>query len=371
MKELKALIKIELRSTLLMSIYFLVVNLCGLAACKIAMDKNYVNQLRYGIGWYIAQPNGEYIYPVLVGTYCFTLGGIILLVYFQFVKDKSLEVGRFLKALPYTNRQRGFVKIGMGILSYTLPFLILIGGMLLLHGSFVGQMQEIYNVFMNQEVIERIIHINELLKMFLLMYMTFIAVYLFLMLVQYVANNNLGSIIMSILTLIAPLFIVLSGSEIYSFFRRMHRLRNLIIEFLFVPGYPLTLEGGSFALDRQNQEQAHFIGYQEINHYGLKVVGLILFIGLCLIFIHLLIKHTKMEDSDKLFNHGLAKWIFIIGVTVCSGLLLADMGLLFILPLFMDEYFVMTQVLILIGALIGFVIAYKIGRIGSYKREEK
>ncbi len=372
MKNLKALIKIELKPVLFMSIYFLIVNLCGLVVGKVSINKNYLDYLQRGINTYVKEPYSNCIYPILIGVGIFTLGGIVLLVYIQFIKDKGVEVGRFLKALPYTNCQRGFVKIGMGILGYTLPFLILIGEMMLLRQEILEQLQELYNVLGNGQVTARIVELSELLKVCFMFYMTFTAIYLFLMLLQYSINDNLGSIVIGLLTLMAPPFIWISSSEIYGFFRRINWGMKSIFQILFIPSYPILLEGDKINLVMKEQGVVYFMTYAEIGHYGFKIMLLIFFIAACILLIRLTMNQARMEDSDKLFNNVATKWIFIIGVTLCSGLLIADIGLLFVLPLIMvEENFIVTQLLVVGGAVIGFIIAYKIGNIGSYKREEK
>ena len=220
-------------------------------------------------------------------------------------------------------------------------------------------------------MIGRIVQLSELLKVCFMFYMTFTAIYLFLMLLQYTINNNLGSIVIGLLTLMAPLFIWISSSEIYGFWRHVGLSRKSLIGTLFIPSFPILLEGDKINIVMEGQNVNYFMTYLEIRHYGLKIMTLICFMVVCLILIHLTIQHTRMEDGDKLFNNGIAKWIFIIGVTLCSGLLIADIGLLFVIPFIMEDNFIVTQLLVLGGAVLGFIIAYRIGNIGSYRGEEK
>ena len=331
MKNIKALIKVELRPAVLMGIYFLVIHMGGLLFAGISINQKFENYLRYGYGDY--DVNGDIFLSLLSGLILFVFLGMLILIYFQFQYDKSIEVGRFLKALPYTNLQRCLVKVSAGLLSFSIPFILFTAGLMGLRSYAIVLFDDIYKVLPYEKIIGIINGAEHLIYFLVLNYGAYCAVYLFLFMMQYLMNNNIGSLVTGPLVLSAPLFVTLSAFEIYGVSYTFE------VEKLFVPVYGIARSWQQLVLGGETQEQ--YLGYAYIEDIGLKFIITVLMIGLCSIIIYFTAQKSKIEDADVLIPHRVNRWIFIVGVSICSGFLLADMGQLLILPLIMNNVFMM------------------------------
>ena len=148
MKRLKALIKIELPSTLLVTLYFIVVSLGLLIATQGEMaDKEgeclfqgFVNIARYQN---MLNCNDIFLWVRFKGTILFLIG-CALLVYSSFRKDKDYEIGRFLKSLPYTTKERLLVKVGMHLGSLLIGILTFGIGMSVVNHQAMNRFRYIY-----------------------------------------------------------------------------------------------------------------------------------------------------------------------------------------------------------------------------------
>ncbi len=365
MERIKALVKVELKPAILMSIYFLVIHIGGLLFAGISINKAFENYLRYDYAPH--DINGDIILSLMPAVLMLVFLGMLILVYFQFKYDKSVEIGRFLKALPYTNIQRCLVKITAGILSFSVPFIVFAIGLMALRSYAINLFRDAYKVLPYEEVIYIINHSEHLLQLIVLSYLVYCAVYLFLFMMQYLMNNNIGSLVTGVLILGSPLFVALSAFEIYSL-----TYGEFNAEILLLPVYGMVSDWNQLMFESQIPAQAQYLNYSYIALIEYKIFIAALASGLFSIIICLASKRNKIEDADMLIPNRTNRWIFIMGVTLCSGFLLADIGQFLILPLIMNNVFAMGQVMLVAGAAVGFFIAKKIASIGvSHKKNKR
>ncbi|WP_070000719.1 hypothetical protein [Cellulosilyticum sp. I15G10I2] len=363
MKNIKALIEVEVRPAIMMGIYFLIVNISGLLFASLDINNGFERYLRYGKA--IEDISGEIFLPLMASLVAFTFFGMIILIYFQFKNDKSIDIGRFLKALPYTNMQRCLVKIVAGILSFSIPFIVFSVGLIALRSHAILQFKEAYSVLSYESVIMSINSLENLIYLLVLVQMVYTAVYLFIFMVQYLMNNNIGSLVVSIFSLAAPAFIVISAWEIY----RFPYYTRIKFERLFLPIYSIIVQRKTFVFESGTMNK-HVLFWSYIEDIGLKILIAAVIGLLCWGVICQAAKKSKIEDADVLIPHPISRGIFIIGVSVCAAFLVADISKFLILPLIMDDTTLMTQVMLVIGGVLGFIIAKKIGYIGMVSKKK-
>ncbi len=357
MKNIRALIEVEARPAIMMGIYFLIVNIGGILLASLDINSRFERYLRYGKA--VEDINGEIFLPLMASLVAFTFFGMIILIYFQFKHDKSIDIGRFLKALPYTNMQRCLVKVVAGILSFSVPFIVFSVGLIALRSHATLQFKEAYSVLPYERVIISINSLENLIYLLVLVQMVYIAVYLFVFMVQYLMNNNIGSLVVSILSLAAPAFITISAWEIY----RFPYYARIKYERLFLPIYSIIVQRRPLVFESGTMNK-NVLFWTYIEDIGVKMLIAAVIGLLCGIVIYQVAKKSKVEDADVLIPHLVSRWIFVIGVSVCAAFLVAVISKFLILPLIIDDTTLMTQVMLVIGGVVGFIVAKKIGYIG-------
>ena len=109
MKRLKALIKMELKPALLIGAYFLLVDFFVLLTIRERIQGTWREFLLSGIKNFMGYNEGIRIADVFTESMLyimlFSIVGMMALVYGSFKNDKSIEIGRFLKSLPYPMRE--------------------------------------------------------------------------------------------------------------------------------------------------------------------------------------------------------------------------------------------------------------------------
>lgn len=373
MKRLKALIKMELKPVLLIGAYFLLVDFFVLLNIRGQIQGTWRDFLLNGIRNFMLYDRGIRVADTFVENMLyiilFSIVGMIALVYGSFKNDKSIEIGRFLKSLPYTMRERCLVKMGVGIVTFTLTYIFYAIGMLVLHTSYLNRFSEIYRVTIFSEVYHQIFDRGELVKGLMLVYVGCIAIYLFCMMFQYLVSNRLGSIIVAALVYLSPVFIVNSLSAYVSV-----RYTNAIYENIL---YPITewlnelmiiflYQGYGRIATTANIGEDFIASYSYVNLTGYRMMFYGMMILISLVAILKLCVAERVEKSDYFIPSKCFRSIFICGVTICGGLLLGDLYLMFSNQTNMK----IAYGLITFGGIISFLIARKIANIGIRKGKE-
>lgn len=377
MKRLKALIKMELRPALLIGAYFLLVDLFVLFSVRGQIQNTWRSFLLNGIEDFMAYNGGVGIADTFAENMLYimllSIGGMMALVYGSFKNDKSIEIGRFLKSLPYTMRERCLAKMGVGIVTFTMTYIFYAIGMLVLHMDYLNKFSEVYRVTILSEVYTQIFDKGELIKALILIYVGCIAIYLFCMMFQYIVSNRLAGIIVATLVYLSPVFIANSLSA-YRSVRYVNAIYENIIypltewlnELMIIFGYQgwgevivgISTNGGILDNTTIQYTYMSLIGYRIVFYGIIALVSLVAILKLCVA--------ERVEKSDYFIPSKCFRGIFICGVAVCGGLLLGDIYLIYSNEANMG----IVYGLLIFGGVISSLVARKIASIGMRKGKE-
>ncbi|MGL4346304.1 MAG: hypothetical protein ACRCTE_13985, partial [Cellulosilyticaceae bacterium] len=275
--------------------------------------------------------------------------GMALLVYLQFRDAKNIEVGRFLKALPIQGTKVYGIRVISGIMTYTVPFVLWVLGMLSIRQGHQAWLGDYYSLSSLSELLQKSDSVGKTLGILGITYLVMTAVYMVLVLVQYLVSHRVFALLVGASILMIPGYI---GTVVNQFVRGIQDI------YLVPVAYGVMDNEWSRAF--QNGERT-VINYVE--NIGLKGLILVLIIVLALILGYMSSKYFRVEDQGKLIPTPLVRWLFRVVGTVCIGLL----------PYFIDAVYGLrggqqTYMALHIGAIVltgvGFVIVSKIASIG-------
>ena len=351
MNKYKALIKYEFRSLKWMILYFLMVCSGVFLLFMGTMGEKRKSFLEHSGIWYISNEFSQelnWIAPfLLIGS----IVGLILLVYVQFRDAKNIEVGRFLKALPIQSSHIYWIRMGCGIVTYTLPFVLYAIGIVVLRFSHSSWLNDMYSISIWQDSLLEIESVQYIVLMLLMNYLIMTLVYLMLLLMQYLISNRIFAIVVTAIAMILPTYF------------------NLMIDFRYQVDNYLTLPVAYGMMDSVTGNQVrngegvniHFIG-----NVGIKVCLLLLAIGVALVLGWLSSKYFTVEDQSKLIPKRLCRKIFIAVGTISMALL----------PQFYVSGFCMFSEVnlvihlgsIVILGIVGYILMYQVSRIGCKEK---
>lgn len=368
MKLNKALVKHETRNMKWMLLYFLIVAVGGITTFNFSLKAEYMAILRNGIA-----PDTPLILSGITSAFksvvVSSAVGIMLLIYLQFKDSKSVEVGNFLKALPISNKEYFVTKFLGGLISLTIPTLILMAGVLAIRSNNMIWVSDIHSISIFPEIIEKADSIINIASVLTMSYLVAIATYSFLFMIQYVVMNISAGILIGGLVWFSPTFIAISVVMLYEQFignnlaldKKIVEFSRIIRNYIEPWSYPVNV--GSFYLFDGTRYNPIF---DEINTNIMYYDGLFLKIIISLIVAiasiiagYALSKKSKVEDSDTLIAFRWARKVFIAGVTVCSAFLLAMTSTIFT-GRNNSMGFLKLHAILLIGGIIGFLISKKI-----------
>lgn len=362
MKRLKALFKVEAKPALFVGIYLLVVNIFAIMQQQNIISNMWNNYMVYGIAdafdnYYTIDLYSRITYESTVSVIIFQLIGIVTLVLLSFKNDKNGEVGRFLKSLPYTVRERSFVKVSMGFLTYTITYAVYAIGTYCSVKNVFGKFGEIYRVTTLEAISDKILSMEQALAPIVLTYVIVVAVYLFLVMTQYAVNSLVGGMVIGSLTAVSPIFILAS---LYACFnsRDLNRILDQVSKIIIdiVEYIPIYYEGQGI--------DAYELGYNYLTYCSLRVIVFIIVSIILIGLIHYFNNKQLIEKEDILLPNKVIRIIFMVGVTVCSSLLAGDLYRAFLERIFMYKIENLRYFMMLIGGIAGAVISYKIAHIG-------
>ena len=372
MKINKALVKHETRNMKWMLLYFLTIVIGGVLSFNSDLKGEYINFLTTGLS-----PDRSIILHSLRGLLSFIIVpigfGILLMIYLQFKDSKSVEVGNFLKSLPVSNKEYYLTKFMGGFISLTIPLAILIVGVLAIRSSNMSWISDIQNISVFPDLVEKSNSIINTVSILTMSYLVAISTYAFLFMVQYIVMNIIAGLVIGSLIWASPTFIIMSLGMIY----------NQAIRSLFSPSGDTLfkieetvfnyIQPWTYPVNVPNIEIQYSTGIDTMFDYGqiiyFKGLGAKILITLSIALLsialgYILSKKSRVEDSDTLISFKWARRLFVIGVTVCSSLLLADISTVFLG--FHDSIgFIMLHIIMIIGAIIGFIVSRRMTKIKS------
>ncbi|MEG1927735.1 MAG: hypothetical protein RR090_03815 [Niameybacter sp.] len=355
MNRYKALIRYEFKTLRWMVLYFAIVCLGIFGLFAEQMKSRRSSFITHTEIWQIQnlftqEMNGVYgIF--LIGS----VVGLVLLVYLQFRDAKNIEVGRFLKALPLQGSQLYVIRMGCGIVTYTVPFLVYSIGMLYLRSYHGDWLQDYYSISMLQTPIEAAESFGSIILLLGILYLVITAAYVALLMMQYLISNRIFAIIVTAIMFFVPFYIAAIVGE---FIR--------VEQFLTIPlayGYMDT----SLFESGLRGEMAQVCS---INLMGAKVLILLIIIVVSVAVGWIRSKQFKVEDQSKLIPEKFSRIIFVGVGTVCVALLPCYYTLVMIGSFALDRGMASGSVWIsmFVAGLIGYIVMYKIARIGCKEK---
>mgnify|MGYP006894312510 CR=1 FL=1 len=289
----------------------------------------------------------------------------IIQIFMQFRPEKNQETGRFLKSLPIKREEFFKIKLAIGVANITIAFIILILGIIIARNNNMFWIEDIYNISIMPKPYIEADSVMNLLKEIGLLYLIVLSFYGFLFMVQYTFSNVVGGIVTGILVWLSPIFIVLTSIHSLERLNIFSTVSNVYTEF-----FNSVEQWLSPWLYPFNYDYNYFYGaYSMIKPWSINVISYLrvkYLILTGLILISLLIAH-KFNQSSKVENENMVipfrsiRIIFIIGVTICSGLLLA-FSLSEIINIRISN--TIYILLLIVGGAIGYFISSKIAKIG-------
>lgn len=365
----KALVKHETRNMKWMMLYFLLIAIGGILYLNIELNSEYIDALTRGL----AQDRSVVLDSVrrILDMVIMPIGlGILLMIFLQFKDSKSVEVGNFLKSLPISNREYYVTKLMGGLISLTVPMMVLIAGVLLVRSNNMYWISDIHSISLFTEWVVKGDSVINIISIFTMAYTVAIATYTFLFAIQYIVMNITAGLVLGSLVWLSPMFIigsvaVLYGQfieKIYPIMEKRYSLSRLFESYIQPWMYPMQVRQFSPPAYSDSNipidvlDSMHFMYYEGV---PLKIV-ITLSIAIASIAVgYLLSSKSKVEDSDAFISFKWARNVFVIGVTVCSALLIGDITQIFLMR-FNPIGFIPLQVIMIVGGVIGFIVSRKI-----------
>lgn len=369
MKRLKALIKVEIKPVLLIGLLFLIANIIGFMGIQSQLSSNWREYLIGGLAghfnWYwLVDIIGRGFFSTIGIVSSIYMGLIIILVFASFRYEKSVEVSRFLKSLPYTQRERCLVKIGVGSGAITIGMLVFLAGLIYFRYYSMNLFAEVMEITALGNVAAEIFSLEKILGAVVLAYVVLMAAYLFMVMVQYMISHRMAAIIIGILSALAPVFIIEVSMALFdvpwdSGIGQAARSITYVMT-SFVNWVPIYGNGDEY---RYYHHISYLTGF--IYHLAFYVSVMIASLLGTLYFA----KVNRLENSDLLMPHSAVRGIFMVGVSVCGGLSIGGLLSIFFGDVLLMPSPLPTVILFVIGVIISFFIAKKIAFIGIKKRK--
>ena len=370
MKRLKALIKVEIKPVLLIGLLFLIANIIGFIGIQSQLSSNWREYLIGGLAghfnWYwLVDIIGRGFFSTIGIVSIIYMGLIITLVFASFRYEKSVEVSRFLKSLPYTQRERCLVKIGVGSGAITIGMLVFLAELIYLRHYSMNLFAEIMEITALGSMATEIFSLEKILGAVALAYVVLMSAYLFMVMVQYMVSHRMAAIIIGILSALAPLFIIEVSMALFdiSWASNIGQVARSIVYVMasFVSSATVYGNEGVYGYYGHVSYLTGFI-YHLAFYVGVMIASLLGILYFA--------KANRLENSDLLIPNPVVRVIFMVGVSMCGGLSISGLLNIFFGGVLLMANPLPIVILFGIGVVISFLIAKKIAFIGIKKRKE-
>lgn len=342
----KSIVKHELRSLKWIFALGLLMNVILISLFSVHLDSSYINIFNSDIAINKSVFNlafSSIAILVLIGYLILC----VLQVFVQFASEKKQEVSRFLKVLPITSNNFLITKLILGILNITILFLVFYLGLLFIKNSNMFWVEDIYRISNLEQYLTAL---DQIIYPLFMIYLQVLSFYTFLVMIQYSINNNIAAVIIGVLVWFAPVFIAASFKM---FIEDIGINNNINFDSM------IWLNPALYLLD---SDFIHISGRSAsyINNLNIKYIVLIIINFINIILSFKLSDTVLIENENSLIPMNFIKVIFVLGVTVCSGLLVSFIN---INMLNLSLSIMSTLLLVLIGSILGFIISRKIAKI--------
>lgn len=375
MNKYKALIRHEWKSLKWLFVYFSLVFM-GLAyITNREMTYIYKEFLREGTSkWMLTNSFTEFLnrtYPLWMSL---IILGIALMVYIQFREVKNIGVGYFLKALPMSDKKVYLIKVGCGMVTYTIPFILALLVLLYVRSKYLVWMEDAMWMNTAGSILEMLEGPQYLFYSFALYYSIIALTYLFLVMMQYLITHPLVSLIISVISAGVPLYLFHFINEVYMNYLAVseYMQENVLKGFRSIKAYlcpwlhGVVQRSGSIATNPflSGQEDIYF---QYIEHIEVKfittfILGLICF-GVGYQLSHLL----RVENVGQFIPLKGVRTAFQLGVALCLGVTVVS-SCMYIAPYEEPIGPISLHLVMLVSGLIGYGMSRKLTSIGIKSR---
>lgn len=368
MKHLRPLVKMELRHTVLMMIYFVLIGIISIVSVEQSIQSIIVEELTYGIRRAFEYQRcttrwGDLFRENIQFYTIAAIVGMLILIYISYRHDKNHEMSRFLKSLPYTVQERYLVKVTVGTSLFTICYVLYSIAMIISRTNYLNQTKDIYEVTVLSGIYPELFSSSQLIKLLLVVYVKVMACYFIGIFFEYIISVNFASLLIAVLVTLSPLFIILSIEW------RISRGGYIPIWDEIVNYVYATIVGGlnyaNVVIETGilNHNNIYF-NYMDL--FGARIGTFLIIIAVCIGLTLKLCKSHRLETADILIPSKVFRGIFIIGVTVCTSLLASDLYYIY-----SGSFEGMSNILALLGGISGLLIAWKIAHIGIRKERSK
>ncbi|MGL5675246.1 MAG: hypothetical protein ACRDDX_02430 [Cellulosilyticaceae bacterium] len=359
---IKALVKHELKSTLYTGIYFMIIAIGVIYIGTSFYQEDFTRYMRTGANYTGSIQSIQIPMVTFKGLLLFFVIGIFGMSIMMFREQRHTEMGRFLKSLPCSEYHYG-VKLVMGFLSYTIPYIIVVIAYIILRSQYIAFFRDLQSINYAGVALAGTDTLGSLLSLALLTFMILTAWYTFLMMVQYIWNHAVGAAIVGGLMWFAPLYIFISVVSIYDLDRWNFRFNST---FRYLQPFFYTIQ------ERITPYYNDYYSYYTdsvsfIEYTGIKMIGLMLFIAMNLALTYWLHKKRQVENLNQLVPFKGFRVFFVIGVAVCSALALGMMSYA-LFRYTLDIGMVGYHLWMIAGGIVGSIVAYKVSHIGMERR---
>lgn len=308
---------------------------------------------------YVSNIGTQYLLSINKGMIYIGLIGIFLMIYLQVKDSKSIEVGRFLKALPISGKTYYKVKAVGGVLSITIPYLISCLWLISVKGRYSEIFNDFYSLHPSYEDFIRVESVGMFLQVLFTTYLILLFSYLFLMCMQYIISHPVSALVIGALVGGTPAYL---GSILVGLYNEMgYGYYENPLEYLLPWAYTSNLMN----LRMSYREVGSFRNASLFEIPSIEVKWAIL-LGLCILFwiVGLQLScNYKVEGADQLIPSSIMKKVFIGGVVVCSACL-PPFAQMIGINLRIRNMWIMS-IAMLITAIIGLLVSKKIAYYGD------
>ena len=311
---------------------------------------------------------GRIIGPVFLENFNKDFGTLVLLLLpvivimsiLLFQSDRKDSVGMFMSSLPFTKKEQFKLKWLVGILAFTIPFLLATLLMVIMRQINISWIHQWYSTIGYEGLLayDTVWHVIGVLAQ---SYLFIIAFFSILMLMQSLIANNIAASIIGAIVVATPWFILKAGgitlSRIFNNYNwRLYNIKWSSLYSFMVPNRRITLK-----VIQLGQDELRINPVFSSEYYIIKIIVLIV---ISVIAVYGGIKFYEKNDMSRngyLLMFSWMEGILVPGVALCSGLLGNNL-IRQVIRIQSVPYEIITFTL---SALVGYLIMRKIVRISE------
>ena len=286
--------------------------------------------------------------------------GIITLVVLLFHDDRNINVGRFIGSLPFSRKKQFIIKYLIGVLTFSIPLFIYGVAICAIRISHEKWINYVYKYQPHGDILIMEDSIGNVLLWICLVWLIMISLYSFSMFIQTIMGQNIiagviGGIIYLVpwfLAFAIPTNIALLTKKIVVF--RVSNIRNLMNTFLLGAPHKGEVYNTQLSIYFDNQYSSYYFGY-EYSHIFVGIMVLIAITIISSLLAYYFMQKGEAEKIGDIVMFPVFQKTLLLGVTICSGLLLPVIIVVFT----QIDNNIIALVSMIIGGILGYFITRK------------